>query len=81
MATPPHYKLSMVEHVKVVIVGTTGIGKTSLLLTYSNNEFPGEYIPTTGFDGIIQFLMNGRPVSLHPWDTYGKKDKKYYFCF
>lgn len=34
------------KELKITIVGDGMVGKTCLLLTYTNNEFPTEYEPT-----------------------------------
>jgi len=46
-------------NVKCVAVGDGLVGKSSLLLRYSTNEFSTDYMPTTVFDHV----SNNRAVS------------------
>ena len=36
----------MAKHIKCVAVGDPAVGKTCLLTTYSEGNFPEEYVPT-----------------------------------
>lgn len=49
------------RRIKVVLVGDGAVGKTSLVVSYSTNGFPGEYVPTAfdNYNGklIAQFLI------------------------
>uniref|UniRef100_A0A6B2LJD9 Uncharacterized protein n=1 Tax=Arcella intermedia TaxID=1963864 RepID=A0A6B2LJD9_9EUKA len=62
------------ENVKLVTVGDGACGKTSLLLSYVNNQFPTEYVPTI-FDNYVAYAhFGGRVVSVSLWDTAGQED-------
>jgi len=62
---------------KVVILGDTGVGKTSLLNRYIHNRFSsGEYRATIGADFLtkVQNLsVKDKDVTLQIWDTAGQE--------
>lgn len=50
-----------------------GVGKSSLLIRFSDNTFSGNYITTIGVDFKIRtVLINGQRVKLQIWDTAGE---------
>lgn len=46
-----------IDRIKCVIVGDSAVGKTSLVVSYSTNGFPNEYIPTA-FDNYNGEYIN-----------------------
>lgn len=51
-----------------------GVGKSSLLIRFSDNTFSGSYITTIGVDFKIRTVMiNGLRIKLQIWDTAGQE--------
>ena len=66
---------------KVVVCGDAKVGKTSLILQYTEHAFTGRYIQTIGsnFASAEVVLPEGRPVKFQLWDLGGQK--RFYFAW
>ena len=60
---------------KIITIGNSGVGKTSILNRYISNTFREELIPTIGLDFSYKTvtLENGRKVKLKLFDTAGQE--------
>lgn len=60
--------------VKLLMLGDSGVGKTSLMLRFSDDSFSKETIATAGVDYKTAFLdMDGFVVKCQIWDTAGQQ--------
>jgi len=59
---------------KVIILGDSGVGKTSLMNQYVNRKFSNQYKATIGADFLTkEITVDDRSVSLQIWDTAGQE--------
>ncbi|KAJ7030112.1 P-loop containing nucleoside triphosphate hydrolase protein [Mycena alexandri] len=55
--------------IKLVVVGDSAVGKTSLFISYAKKEFPIEYIPTVADSYSETVLVGQETYAMGLWDT------------
>ncbi|KAM6130794.1 rho-related GTP-binding protein RhoJ isoform 3-T3 [Pterocles gutturalis] len=59
---------------KCVVVGDGAVGKTCLLMSYANDAFPEEYVPTVFDHYAVTVTVGGQQHLLGLYDTAGQID-------
>mmetsp|Transcript_21497 Transcript_21497/g.31211 ORF Transcript_21497/g.31211 Transcript_21497/m.31211 type:complete len:211 (+) Transcript_21497:100-732(+) len=60
--------------IKLLLIGDSGVGKSCLLLRYSDDSFTSSFITTIGIDFKIKSISIGdSKVKLQIWDTAGQE--------
>ena len=60
--------------VKLLLIGDSGVGKSCLLLRYSDDKFTTSFITTIGIDFKIKTIrLDNKKVKMQIWDTAGQE--------
>eukprot|EP01119_Soliformovum_irregulare_P007161 TRINITY_DN19560_c0_g1_i1.p1 TRINITY_DN19560_c0_g1~~TRINITY_DN19560_c0_g1_i1.p1 ORF type:complete len:229 (-),score=61.98 TRINITY_DN19560_c0_g1_i1:106-792(-) len=60
--------------IKLLLIGDSGVGKSCLLLRFSDDSFTPSFITTIGIDFKIRTVdLEGKRIKLQIWDTAGQE--------
>ncbi|XP_031483245.1 ras-related protein RABE1c [Nymphaea colorata] len=60
--------------IKLLLIGDSGVGKSCLLLRFSDDSFTTSFITTIGIDFKIRNIeLDGKRIKLQIWDTAGQE--------
>uniref|UniRef100_A0A8C7C4Z0 Uncharacterized protein n=1 Tax=Neovison vison TaxID=452646 RepID=A0A8C7C4Z0_NEOVI len=57
-----------------IVVGDGAVGKMCLLIFYTTNKFPSEYVPTGFWFFVVTVMVGGEPYALRLSNTAGQED-------
>ena len=64
------------KNCKVVLIGESGVGKTSIISRYISNSFRSQQLPTTGANFVSKTVIledENQSIKFELWDTAGQE--------
>ena len=62
------------EEIKIVFLGESGVGKTSIIKRYIYDKFNEEYFPSISMNYVEkQIVIDKKTIKLYIWDTIGQE--------
>mmetsp|Transcript_7750 Transcript_7750/g.11506 ORF Transcript_7750/g.11506 Transcript_7750/m.11506 type:complete len:192 (+) Transcript_7750:56-631(+) len=62
------------EPLKFTVVGDGATGKTCILVSFVENKFPEDYVPTVFDNYTTDIKLDGKDYPIQLWDTAGQED-------
>lgn len=60
--------------IKLLVIGDSGVGKSSMMMRFADDQYTDTYISTIGVDFKVRTIeIDGKIVKLQIWDTAGQE--------
>lgn len=67
---------------KIILIGSSGVGKSNILLRFTRNQFNENHQVTIGVEYAAKNVtVNGKIIRLQVWDTMGQEQYKYMYIY
>ena len=66
--------MALTRNIKAVVVGDGAVGKSSMLITFTENRFPHEYVPTVFDNFTTSYQLDEQLFGIGLWDTGGQEE-------